>query len=251
VISAHWPNPYSNFTTCYALTPKQLSLTDISAITHFVLASVLTVILLGVFVIFIHHRTERVIKATNIQLSMLMLLGILLGNVNLLVSSAPASDPICAAFAILDELSYGIRLCALFARSLLIFFIFRSKEKFSRQTMSGRLILSKKFWVCISIGLMTFDLILTLLVLPTAMVSQPNMHKNYTERHCDEGLTMGTYMSGQEWDWHLVIHALGIVFKTLITLLCLGLAHHEHFPVILMNRASFSFVLFQRFFPNP
>jgi hypothetical protein len=228
---AHWPNPYSNFTTCYALTPKELSLTDINAITHIVMASLQTFFLGCVLAAFIRYRAERVIKATNIELSMLMLLGILLGNVNLLVSSAPASDPICAAYAILDELAYGLPLYSLFSRTLLIFLIFRSKSKFSRQTMSGRLILSKTFWLCFSVGLVTFDLILTLLVLPTAMVSQPDMNNNYTERHCDEGFTMGTYVPGQEWDWHLVILALKTGFKTTVTLTCFGLAFlSRHLP---------------------
>jgi hypothetical protein len=168
----YWPD--ANFTACQKITPTQ-TLSD--SVVERMLTMIFFTLNIAIAVYFIRHRENRFIKATSIELSLLMMFGISLGYINILLAAVPSSTLLCAVMGILVYLAIAFRLCALFTRTLLIYRVFKNSEKSAARLRYT----SKLFQVIMCLSLVAIQLGLSLICLPKLVPKQPDVHRRYVE----------------------------------------------------------------------
>jgi len=228
-----WPDNTTNFTTCYSLPVVTSIFSDYWPKILVTMAVCLIALDLGVVAFFLWNREERVIKATSLQLSMLMQLGLILGGAGIIVSCAPAGPLTCPLSAVLYDLSSSLRLCPLFMRTLLIFGIFRIKR---------RVTVSMRKWVMLCLLLAVVKPILSLMEWPCPKASQPQKYVPYVELHCDYIFTLESAKREIQLDMSNIVHYLKTAYTSLLTLLCLGLAYQLRYLPNNFNESGFIFV---------
>jgi hypothetical protein len=165
-----------------------------------------------------------VIKATSIQLSLLMMFGISLGYINILLAAVPSSTVLCAVMGIFFYLATAFRLCALFTRTLLIYRVFKNSKKSAARLRYT----SKQTQVVMCLSLVAIQLGLALICLPKSCPNQPDVHRRYVEESCE-------ILTVQQ-------DAAAFSFRAVITLACFFMAFQTRNVTSNFNESGFIFV---------
>ena len=123
-----WPDE-ETATICEPIKPTYLDATDLIWQALAVAASVSALLALSAICIFIYHKKERVVKATNFPLSMVMLSGVLIASVSVFAFLARPTVLTCALRQWGFHLSVNLIYTPMFFKTLQIYRIFNGGKK--------------------------------------------------------------------------------------------------------------------------
>ncbi|KAL8577345.1 hypothetical protein ACOMHN_044851 [Nucella lapillus] len=207
-----WPDPQGNNTTCLPIPPDTLRVDSLIGIVQATFALFCLSVCLVVFVFFHRHRHRRVIKASSKELSMLMLIAIALGYLNMLALLTPPTDLTCRVNFLLFSVSFTLIYAPLFVRALRIFRIFEASKRSAQQP---RLIESSHQLV-FSFVLLSVQAVLCGVVMVVYphwhQRSQASLQERYVELTCD--LPLPGLASALTYNLLLVVSCTLLAFKT-------------------------------------
>jgi hypothetical protein len=235
-----WPDEF--FKSCVDIPPNFESYWNSSVMITMGLLSLLIVFMVGKLVI--QHREKRVIKATSLELSMLILFGNVLGFSNLLLFPLPATDSVCITMDVFVDLSFSLRFGALLIRMFLIFSIFRSQHGAAR----GRHFLGSKqqqigFCPTVATGFVATTLFRFALTknFQTTKKLQPDPLKQEVFVHCDVIMDIESLI--KDINLLSIYDVASFVIKFTILLVCLLLAFQTRNVPDNFNESGFIFVV--------
>ncbi|KAL8612600.1 hypothetical protein ACOMHN_006586 [Nucella lapillus] len=124
-----WPDDARNKTTCALIPPTVMRFNNVAGYVQISVALFCIVVCIFVFVFFTVYRERRVIKASSLHLSHVMLFAIFMGYVDILVFMSKPSGITCRINFLLFSFSFALIYGPLLLRTLWIYRIFEAGMK--------------------------------------------------------------------------------------------------------------------------
>ena len=210
----HWANKDKYFKSCYKL---NIDYTRFDVLSGMGLLNIgFCVFTLWVFYI---KRERKVIKASDLIMSVMMLMGIMLGMIYIIFFFLiTPTEGVCYMQFIIYSFSYSLIYCAIFLRALRIYYIFSSSIKSRNFRYSNMKELTGRVGLAIWLSL---RLIICIIII---VVPVPQKNTTYLRQHTDFNQTWVIIEQNDLQD-STVVTACKIYEEALIGTLCLdGLA---------------------------